>query len=148
MQNDSTPTSSSSQTTPNGLTPDAALATRNPNQSLPLNPALNDQNRSKIKIIRQIQNRYDGLSNNTKLYINAVTKPVNVAIVLGFIIALTPALKAVFILSDREAPLSFLMELLQFLGNTSVPLGLLNLGAALGRVKYNKLFFNFFVVVV
>ncbi|KAJ3021333.1 UNVERIFIED_CONTAM: hypothetical protein HDU68_009679 [Siphonaria sp. JEL0065] len=62
--------------------------------------------------------------------------------IIGLVIASIPQLRAIFKQSEvngPEAPISFLFEVLQFLGNAAVPLGLMNLGAALGRLDIRSL---------
>ncbi|KAJ3031463.1 UNVERIFIED_CONTAM: Protein M3 [Siphonaria sp. JEL0065] len=77
-----------------------------------------------------------------KIGLTSLLSPANTATIIGLIIASIPQLRAVFKQSELngpEAPLSFLFEVLQFLGNAAVPLGLMNLGAALGRLDIRSL---------
>ncbi|KAJ3111861.1 Protein M3 [Physocladia obscura] len=72
----------------------------------------------------------------------SLLSPANLATIIGLIIASLPAIRNIFTnpgLKTSEPPLSFLFEVLQFLGNAAVPLGLLNLGAALGRLDVKNL---------
>ncbi|KAI9348508.1 hypothetical protein BDR26DRAFT_701757 [Obelidium mucronatum] len=74
--------------------------------------------------------------------VTSLLSPANTATIVALIIASIPALRGIFKQSNPqgpEAPLSFLFEVLQFLGNGAVPLGLMNLGAALGRLDIQSL---------
>ncbi|KAJ3098215.1 Protein M3 [Phlyctochytrium planicorne] len=79
----------------------------------------------------------------TWFWIKSLTNLANLATVFGLIIAVTPALKHLFRptlpLPSPEPPLLFLFEIFEFIGNSAVPLGLLNLGAALGRLNLGKM---------
>ncbi|KAI8848399.1 auxin efflux carrier [Chytridium lagenaria] len=102
--------------------------------------------------LRSIKLRKDGkdvFSEEAWFWIKSLTNLANVATVLGLIIATTPPLKSIFRYSSqttspppvgtREPPLLFLFEIFTFLGDAAIPLGLLNLGAALGRLQAKSL---------
>jgi predicted permease len=64
-------------------------------------------------------------------------------VLIGFTFALVPPIRALFVTTSlREpgsAPLRFLLETIAFLGSFAVPLGLINLGSALGRIRIDNL---------
>jgi predicted permease len=64
-------------------------------------------------------------------------------VIIGFVFALISPIRGLFVTtSSREEgtePLRFLLETIAFLGSFAVPLGLINLGSALGRIKINNL---------
>ena len=81
-------------------------------------------------------------------YLRTLPGPVTIAIVVSFIISLIPPLKALFVplthedgtpvipfAPDGAPPLSFLLDTATFLGNASVPLGLICIGASLAKLK-------------
>jgi predicted permease len=74
-----------------------------------------------------------------------------ITVIVSFIIAIIPPLKALFVplthedgtpiiafAPDGAPPLSFLLDTTTFLGNASVPLGLVCIGAALAKLKIPK----------
>ncbi|KAI0461415.1 hypothetical protein LJB42_001084 [Komagataella kurtzmanii] len=73
-------------------------------------------------------------------------KPCSVALVSSLIIALIPWVKALFVETtknipsapDNKPPLSFLMDFTSFIGQAAVPMGILLLGATLGRLKVSS----------
>ncbi|KAI8848224.1 auxin efflux carrier [Chytridium lagenaria] len=87
------------------------------------------------------------ISEETWFWIKAFGNLANIATVVGLIVAVVPFLKALFIdlpnasaaPSTNEPPFLFLFETLKFLGDAAVPLGLVNLGAALGRLNLRSL---------
>lgn len=82
----------------------------------------------------------------------------SVAIVLGLFIALIPWLKALFTPNaphyqypsapDTKPPLHFLLDTAAFIGSSEVPLGLLLLGATLGRLNISGVLKGFIVTSV
>ncbi|KAI8616717.1 membrane transport protein-domain-containing protein [Chytriomyces sp. MP71] len=73
-----------------------------------------------------------------KFVVTSLLSPANMATILALIIASSSTLKGILYTSNTaapEPPLKFLFETFQFLGNAAVPLGLINLGAALGRLS-------------
>ncbi|KAJ7435271.1 auxin efflux carrier transmembrane protein [Mycena latifolia] len=70
--------------------------------------------------------------------------PPSLSILLSFLIALVPPLKALFIAvpgthihaaPDGQPPLAFMMDTANFIGAASVPMGLVCLGSALARLR-------------
>ncbi|KAG0235945.1 Protein M3 [Actinomortierella wolfii] len=68
--------------------------------------------------------------------------PPTIGLILGLIVALTPPLRALFVVTDHPVPsfdelppLSFIHEVTILLGGCCVPLGLTVLGASLSRLK-------------
>lgn len=70
--------------------------------------------------------------------------PNSASLIISIIIAMAPPLKALFVPSnkvhihpapDEQPPLSFIIDLTSYVGNASVPLGLLLLGATISRLK-------------
>jgi predicted permease len=64
-------------------------------------------------------------------------------VINGFVFALISPIRGLFVTtSSREEgtePLRFLLETISFLGSFAVPLGLINLGSALGRIRIKNL---------
>ena len=102
----------------------------------------------------------EGVSNDTPIstpaslfskflfYVRTLPGPLTIAIIVSFIISLIPPLKALFVplthedgtpvipfAPDGTPPLSFLLDTATFLGNASVPLGLICIGASLAKLK-------------
>lgn len=86
-----------------------------------------------------------------RFYLRTLPGPVTITIIVSFIISITPPLKALFVplkhedgtpiisfAPDGAPPLSFLLDTATFLGNASVPLGLVCIGAALAKLKTPK----------
>jgi predicted permease len=84
-------------------------------------------------------------------HVRTLPGPVTITIIVSFIISTIPPLKALFVLLKHEdgtpiislapdgaPPLSFLLDTATFLGNVSVPLGLICIGAALAKLKTPK----------
>lgn len=74
--------------------------------------------------------------------------PNSVALIVSIAIAMAPPLKALFVASthvhihpapDGLPPLSFIIDITSYVGNASVPLGLLLLGATISRLKINAM---------
>lgn len=73
------------------------------------------------------------------------TTPCSLSIVLSFIISTIPVLKALFVpdvpgvtiptAPDGQPPLAIVLNTLAFIGDASVPLGLMTLGSALARLE-------------
>lgn len=122
--------------------------------------ALNIPNNSTPSRFAQIKNTMipNWLLNpgpNTKMWINAFKNPSFFAVILGLIIATSASLKHLFVSLNAvpgqplpigsEPVLQVLTEFFTFLGQFAVPIGLLNLGAALGRLSV-KTFFSWKVI--
>ena len=77
--------------------------------------------------------------------LHTLIMPCSASIILGFVISIVPVLKALFVpdvlgvnmpsAPDGQPPLAFLLDTMTFVGNASVPLGLIILGSALARLK-------------
>ncbi|KAI5949975.1 ECM3 [Candida theae] len=75
--------------------------------------------------------------------------PTSISLLASIAICMSPPLKALFVTStfskhipnapDEQPPLSFLIDLASYVGNASVPLGLLLLGATLARLQVKKM---------
>ncbi|KAI5481774.1 hypothetical protein MNV49_000051 [Pseudohyphozyma bogoriensis] len=81
---------------------------------------------------------------SVKTFLLSLVSPPTVALFFGLVIALVPVLKSLFVLDasswhptapDGTAPLSFLYDTATFVGNASVPLGLLVLGASMAKMQ-------------
>ncbi|QEU59623.1 Ecm3 [Kluyveromyces lactis] len=80
-------------------------------------------------------------------------RPCSMAVFLALLIAFVPWLKALFVTTsngpyihpapDGQPALNFIMDYTGYLGNASVPFGLMLLGATLGRLKIKKLYPGF-----
>ncbi|KIK41114.1 hypothetical protein CY34DRAFT_226853 [Suillus luteus UH-Slu-Lm8-n1] len=78
-------------------------------------------------------------------FLRSLMNPPSLAIILSFIIAVIPPLKALFVpgvpgthipsAPDGQPPLSLFMKTAQFIGGASVPMGLIALGSALARLS-------------
>ncbi|KAJ3048389.1 Protein M3 [Rhizophlyctis rosea] len=87
--------------------------------------------------------RWFRLSPKTTALIKAILNLANLSIIFGLIVAVVPFLRNLFIhqsttptpSTDHEPPLRFLYEVFDFVGAAGPPLGVLNLGAALGRLN-------------
>ncbi|KAI9352300.1 auxin efflux carrier [Zopfochytrium polystomum] len=81
------------------------------------------------------------LSARAKFVLQSTANLANIGTISGLIITATP-LKQLFVASStssHEPPLSFLFQSIQYLSQSAVPLALLNLGAALGRLNVSTL---------
>ncbi|KAJ3109752.1 Protein M3 [Phlyctochytrium bullatum] len=93
-------------------------------------------------------------SENTWFWIKSLANLANIATVVGLTVAVVPALKSLFQYTNpltnastsikptpsaSEPPFLFLFEIFEFLGAAAIPFGLLNLGAALGRLSVRSL---------
>jgi len=91
------------------------------------------------------------LFNKFLFYVRTLPGPVTITIIVSFIISIIPPLKALFVplkhedgtpviplAPDGAPPLGFLLDTATFLGNASVPLGLVCVGAALAKLKMPK----------
>ncbi|KAF9231740.1 auxin efflux carrier [Melanogaster broomeanus] len=77
--------------------------------------------------------------------IQTLITPCSISIISGFIIAVAPPLKALFVpgvpgvnispAPDGQPPLAIIMNTATFIGGASVPLGLITLGSALARLE-------------
>lgn len=75
--------------------------------------------------------------------------PTSIALLTSIAICMSPPLKALFVTGsfskhipnapDEQPPLSFIIDLVSYVGNASVPLGLLLLGATLARLQVKKM---------
>lgn len=78
-------------------------------------------------------------------FLQTFITPCSLSIILAFIIAIVPVLKALFVpdvpgvtmplAPDGQPPLAILLNTLTFIGGASVPLGLMTLGSALARLE-------------
>lgn len=78
--------------------------------------------------------------------------PSSLALIIGIAIAMAPPLKALFVpvtsphipsAPDQQPPLSFIIDITTYLGQASVPLGLLLLGATIARLKVKNMYPGF-----
>lgn len=83
----------------------------------------------------------------TKTTLSRFCTPPSLATLSGFVIAVVPELKALFVpvegvsmplAPDAGQPLSFLLDTTNFIGNASVPCSLLILGYSLSRLRVDK----------
>ncbi|CAN3373481.1 hypothetical protein DIURU_003036 [Diutina rugosa] len=74
--------------------------------------------------------------------------PNSMALIAGIAISMAPPLKALFVpvehphiptAPDHQPPLSFVMDIVSYIGAASVPLGLLLLGATISRLQVKKM---------
>lgn len=73
--------------------------------------------------------------------------PVSFTLILSIAVAMSPPLKALFVKStfhipnapDGQPPLSFVMDTVSYIGNASVPLGLILLGATIARLEIKSM---------
>ncbi|GAB1525871.1 Protein M3 [Rhizoctonia solani] len=87
---------------------------------------------------------------STRAFLKSLASPATSSMVVSFIVALVPQLKALFIAPpagsnihihhapDGLPPLNMIMDTATFIGNASVPLGLICLGSALARLQVPK----------
>ena len=74
-------------------------------------------------------------------------RPNSVSLIISIAVAMAPPLKALFVKTlfympsapDKQPPLSFVMDLASYVGNASVPLGLLMIGATIARLQVDKM---------
>ncbi|KAH3688776.1 hypothetical protein WICPIJ_000220 [Wickerhamomyces pijperi] len=75
-------------------------------------------------------------------------KPISLALLVAITIAMIPWVRAIFVQSnqvkihsapDNQPPLSFIIDFATYLGNASVPCGLLLLGATLSRLNIGEM---------
>ncbi|KAJ1310691.1 hypothetical protein OPQ81_009217 [Rhizoctonia solani] len=83
-------------------------------------------------------------------FLRSLASPATISMVVAFVVALVPQLKALFIAPpagpnihihpapDGLPPLNIIMDTATFIGNASVPLGLICLGSALARLQVPK----------
>lgn len=84
-------------------------------------------------------------------YLRTLPGPVTITLLVAFVIAIVTPLKALFVplihedgtpiilfAPDGAPPLSFLLDTATFLGNASVPLGLVCIGAAFAKLRIPK----------
>ncbi|KAL3894807.1 MAG: hypothetical protein SGCHY_005059 [Lobulomycetales sp.] len=71
---------------------------------------------------------------------DALTHPATLSVICGWTFALITPVRRLFVPQDEDgsAPLGFFLETLSFVGSFAVPLGLINLGSALGRIRASK----------
>lgn len=82
--------------------------------------------------------------------------PNSMALIISIIIAMSPPLRALFVLTnfympsapDKQPPLSFIVDFTAYVGAASVPLGLLLLGATIARLKVKSIIPGFWKTVV
>ncbi|EGV66602.1 auxin efflux carrier [Yamadazyma tenuis ATCC 10573] len=93
-------------------------------------------NASKIEVVTsKVRQRLYSILKNT-------LAPVSISLILALAVAMAPPLKALFVSSafsipdapDGLPPLSFLLDTASYMGQASVPLGLLLLGATISRL--------------
>ncbi|KAG1817858.1 auxin efflux carrier [Suillus variegatus] len=87
-------------------------------------------------------NKFIGL---TWRFLRSAMTPPSLSIIFSFTIAIIPPLKALFVTGvpgthipsapDGQPPLAFIMKTSTFIGNASVPMGLIMLGSALARLN-------------
>jgi predicted permease len=79
-----------------------------------------------------------------KAGLKSIISPASLTILISFPIALVPQLKALFVedprihfhpAPDGQPPLAFVLDIANFMGAASVPLGLICLGSALARIN-------------
>jgi predicted permease len=78
-------------------------------------------------------------------FLQTLLTPCSVSIILAFIIAIIPVLKALFVpdvpgvnmspAPDGQPPLAIILNTTTFIGGASIPLGLMTLGSALARME-------------
>ncbi|KAG9125760.1 Protein M3 [Ceratobasidium sp. 392] len=85
-------------------------------------------------------------------FVVSLASPPTITMVVAFVIALVPTLKALFITPSPDStvhipsapdglpPLNFIIDTATFIGNGSIPLGLICLGSALARLQAPKPF--------
>lgn len=82
-----------------------------------------------------------------KDFLKSFFSPLTVSILISFPIALTPKLKALFVhvpgtymppAPDGQPPLSFLMDIMIFIGGAAIPMALICLGSSLARLSIPK----------
>ncbi|KAI9324984.1 auxin efflux carrier [Obelidium mucronatum] len=79
-----------------------------------------------------------------KYWIGVIANPNTVSVVLGLTVTMIPALRNLFYTKDVSSitvtsqPLGFMFKSFIMIGNGAVPIGLLNVGTALGRLKFAK----------
>ncbi|KAJ3256733.1 Protein M3 [Chytriomyces hyalinus] len=79
------------------------------------------------------------LSESSKFWITTIANPCNIATVLGLIVTMIPALRSLFYdPSGSSQPLSFAFKSFSLIGGGAVPIGILNVGTALGRLTPKK----------
>lgn len=74
-------------------------------------------------------------------------RPNSVSLIISIAVAMAPPLKALFVKTlfympsapDKQPPLSFVMDIASYVGNASVPLGLLMIGATIARLQVDKM---------
>ncbi|KAJ7150472.1 auxin efflux carrier transmembrane protein [Mycena crocata] len=81
---------------------------------------------------------------NMRTFLKNLLMPGSVSILISFVIALVPVLKALFVevegthihpAPDGDPPLAFIYDAASFIGAASVPMGLICLGSALARLS-------------
>lgn len=81
--------------------------------------------------------------NSIRQFFKTLFTPASISIFISFPIALIPQVKALFVevpsvhmpsAPDGQPPLAFILDIATFMGNASVPLGLICLGSALARL--------------
>lgn len=96
-----------------------------------------DSQLQKVSLGRRIFRQFLGTIKN-------FAAPNSVSLIVSIAIAMAPPLKALFVASklvhiptapDKLPPLSFIIDITSYVGNASVPLGLLLLGATISRLK-------------
>lgn len=92
----------------------------------------------------QLGSKFKGLIKRRLIILaKNLVSPVSATLIVSLAIAMAPPLKALFVKSafdipnapDNQPPLSFIMDITSYVGNASVPLGLLLLGATIARLQ-------------
>lgn len=88
--------------------------------------------------------------NTARAFLASLASPPTITIAVAFVVALVPQLKALFIAApagsnvhiglapDGLPPLNIILDTATFIGNGSIPLGLVCLGSALARLQMPK----------
>ncbi|KAL6941471.1 hypothetical protein ACO0RG_002602 [Hanseniaspora osmophila] len=107
----------------------------------------NDSEKSKSKIDR-LENWFARHKMNWIWYVLVnCQRPASVGTILGFVVAMIPWVKALFVHTyvhvhqapDKQPVLNFIMDFTSYVAQACVPLGLLMLGATIGRLEVKNL---------
>ncbi|KAJ7474875.1 auxin efflux carrier transmembrane protein [Mycena latifolia] len=106
----------------------------------PILPAVDPQTEVRSPWVRRRKTIYA----NSRIFLRNLFLPCSVSILVSFVIALVPELKAIFVevegthihpAPDGDPPLAFIIDAASFIGAASVPIGLVCLGSALARLS-------------
>ncbi|KAG1816976.1 auxin efflux carrier [Suillus variegatus] len=105
-------------------------------------PALTDEAQ---KVSTTTTDLPDSLAGHVAVFLRSTMNPPSFSIILSFTIAIIPPLKALFVtgvpdthipsVPDGQPPLALIMKTFTFIGNASIPMGLIILGSALARLS-------------